>query len=245
MLTKFENITLPEKLGELLIPHLDYTNLDEKGTEKDIQHLCERASATKPFVAAVCVFPHFVKQCKDLLIALPIKIATVINFPQGNDPLETSCTMIEESLHHGANEIDLVLPYQTFLQGDFKKVGAYLQNCASITKPHAQLKVILETGELKTASAIRDASFLALDCGADFLKTSTGKVPIGASLEAAEVMLQAIKKMGSPAGFKASGGVKTPREAYEYFLLTETILEKKPTAALFRIGASRLLDELS
>lgn len=240
--------TTLDNLAELLIRHIDLTNLDEATTEQEIDNLCQRAITPLGNVAAVCVFANHVKQCKTALINTSIKIATVANFPQGTAPLLETCHLIETALHDGADEIDLVLPYAVFLAGNTKAATHYLTTCEKLIHPHACFKVILETGALPTQTAIADASKLALDCGADFLKTSTGKIAVGATLEAAETMLKTIKATGSTAGFKASGGIKTAQQSLEYYSLTTQYLlqqEKPPLSqTLFRLGTSRLLEVL-
>lgn len=243
-LTEIRQTAFSKTMAPHLIACLDYTNLDEQASEADIQQLCETAEMQATPVAAVCVYSRFVALCKQTLTNKNIQIATVVNFPSGEQRLSEVRQEIEFSLASGATEIDLVFPYQNFLAGNRKASEIFLNECEKQIHPHATLKIILETGVLGQAPSIHDASLLALDQGADFLKTSTGKVPIGATLEAAEIMLSAIHSRNKEVGFKASGGVKTPKEAYEYYLLTKSLLQTEPCAKNFRIGASRLLDAL-
>ncbi|MBI5448451.1 MAG: deoxyribose-phosphate aldolase [Gammaproteobacteria bacterium] len=235
---------MTDHLAERLIPYIDYTNLDEQATTTDIETLCRQATTPKGNVAAVCVFPRYVAQCHTLLSHTGILIATVVNFPQGTDTLDRSCHLIEKVLLAGANEIDLVMPYSLFLAGKIKTVEDYLVTCEKHVHPQARLKIILETGELKTPLLIQTASQLAIQCGADFLKTSTGKVPIGATLEAASILLHTIQASGAPVGFKASGGIRTPTQAHQYFHLASQYLPTPLTAKQFRLGASQLLRAL-
>ena len=145
----------------------------------------------------------------------------------------------------GANEIDVVLPWRAFLQGKHDVAHALLLAVAQETKPQAHLKVILETGELKDPQLIRQASELAIECGADFIKTSTGKTPVSATPEAARAMLQVIRASGKKVGFKASGGIRSFEDAKLYLALCDEIMGPewaKPET--FRFGASGLLDAL-
>lgn len=244
MLEKIKQTALPDNVAALLIPHIDLTLLEEAATRDDIVALCEKATTPKGPVAAVCVFAQHVPDACGRLSDTAIKVATVANFHQGETTLMETCRLIEQALHQGADEIDLVLPYKLFLSGEVQKVERYLAACEKVIHPRAHMKVILETGALQTPNAINEASKLAIHVGTDFLKTSTGKIPVGATLEAALTMLTTIKQAGAPVGFKASGGVRTPKEAYAYFCLTEHVLEKTPDVMNFRLGASRLLDEL-
>lgn len=244
MLNRVRENAVPADVAKLLIPHIDLTLLEESAKESEIDKLCQRGTTELGAVAAICIFVQHTQHAKSLLLNTPIKLATVANFHQGNFSLTSTSETIECALHCKVDEIDLVLPYELFLEGNIKKVENYLSACEKLIHPHAKLKIILETGALQSEKNISEASKLAINIGADFLKTSTGKIAVGATLEAALAMLNAIKASGANVGFKASGGVKTPKEAYEYFCLTEFVLEKKPDANLFRLGASRLLDEL-
>ena len=227
------------EISVLLQRHLDLTCLNETATEKDITQLCE--TAKENHTAAVCVYPFFINHCHALLKDTTIKVATVANFPQGDFSLSTTCDQITKALEDQVDEIDLVLPYTLFLKNEIKKVKDYLATCKKQLPDFVKLKIILETGALKTKDAIHTASLIALEAGADFLKTSTGKIAVGATLEAAEIILKTMAALHSLAGFKVSGGIKTQQTAYAYYCLTEQILEKKLDTSLFRIGASQLL----
>src|SRR3990167_8011134 len=208
------------EISVLLQRHLDLTCLNETATEKDITQLCE--TAKENHTAAVCVYPFFINHCHALLKDTTIKVATVANFPQGDFSLSTTCDQITKALEDQVDEIDLVLPYTLFLKNEIKKVKDYLATCKKQLPDFVKLKIILETG-------------------ADFLKTSTGKIAVGATLEAAEIILKTMAAWHSLAGFKVSGCIKTQQTAYAYYCLTEQILEKKLDTSLFRIGASQLL----
>jgi deoxyribose-phosphate aldolase len=196
-------------------------------------------------VAAVCVYPAFVKQAVAALHGTSVNVATVINFPEGNHSLTSVTHAIQSALNEGAEEIDIVFPYPRYLAGEKTDVKEYLHACKLACGDHL-LKVILETGALKDLHIIAAASELAIEAGADFLKTSTGKIAIGATLEAAAVMLQTIRnKSNDSVGFKVSGGVRTIPQALEYIALAEKIMGADwVTPAHFRIGASQLADVL-
>ena len=224
---------------------LDLTNLNDICTSADIDALIAKARSAFGDVAAICIWPRFVAQAKQALTHSNIRIATVINFPSGDETVEASCIATRQAMTDGANEIDVVLPWRAFLQGKHDVAHALLLAVAQETKPQAHLKVILETGELKDPQLIRQASELAIECGADFIKTSTGKTPVSATPEAARAMLQVIRVSGKEVGFKASGGIRSFEDAKLYLSLCDEIMGPewaKPET--FRFGASGLLDAL-
>ena len=200
-------------------------------------------------VAAICVYPNFAQVVRAVLDVSEVDIACVSgNFPASQGFLETKIAETALAVKDGADEIDIVLNVGAFLDGDYESVCDEI-----IEQKHSAgdsiLKVILETGALKSAQAIRDASVLSLYSDADFLKTSTGKEYPGATLEAAYVMAQCIKeyyeKTGKRVGFKASGGVATTEEAVQYYTVIKTVLgEEWLDNHYFRIGASRLANNL-
>lgn len=233
---------------------LDLTTLEGKDTDADIRSLCSKAISFEKFnlpnVAAVCVYPVFVKQAKTLLQNTDIKIASVAGaFPSGQSPLRIKLAEIQYAIDEGADEIDMVISRGKFIQGDYDEVYNEIKEIKNICTD-AHLKVILETGELPDLNAIYKASEIAVDAGADFIKTSTGKISPAATVEASYVMLQAIKdhfnKTGKMIGFKPAGGISTPEQAYTYIKLVESILGVEwLTKDLFRIGASRLATNLA
>ena len=227
-----------------LISYIDLTSLNTTDSAADISALCEKATTPQGDVAAVCIFGQFVSQAKAALANQKIRIASVANFPQGTQRLKTTGLEIEKLLSAGADEIDVVIDYTAFIQGNKKCISQLVHTCKSIMPDHT-LKVILETGELKTVSLIDYASQAAIEAGADFLKTSTGKVPVNATLEAADIMLHAIAKTHPKVGFKAAGGVKTPEQAIAYKdLAIKHLGQDWLNPKHFRIGASSLLDSL-
>ena len=234
---------------------IDNTTLEGSDTHEKVETLCRRSMELQDagrgigHVAAVCVYPVFVRQARELLNGSGIKVASVAGaFPAGQSPLAVKLQEVQYALDEGADEIDMVISRGALLEGDYGRVrdevAAIKELCIGRT-----LKVILETGELPTAELIEKASELAIDGGADFIKTSTGKIAVNATPEAAEVMLRVIKKhydrTGKWVGFKAAGGISTPDEVLKYVQLTEQIVgEKQITNQFFRIGASRLTERL-
>ena len=225
---------------------LDLTSLNDADTAADITALCQRAHGPFGPVAAVCVWPRLAAFARAQLPA-KIAVAAVANFPHGGADIETAVRDTMQIVQAGAQEVDLVLPYRSLMAGDEIAVAALL-NAVRRACPGLLLKVILETGELKTPELIARACQISLDAGADFLKTSTGKTPVSATLEAARIMLSAIA--ASPAardrvGFKAAGGIRTVSEAAGYLALVQEILGASAlTPQRFRIGASSLLVDI-
>lgn len=200
-------------------------------------------------VAAVCVYPRFVSVAKRVLDNSGIMVASVAGaFPHGQLPINLKVEEVKYAIGEGADEIDMVLSRGALLAGEDNvvrdEVAMMKEACQGKT-----LKVILETGELPSPTLIRKASILAIEGGADFIKTSTGKIGVGATLEAAEVMLKCIadsvKINKKRVGFKAAGGISTPEEALAYAEMAKKILgEEYINNQSFRIGASRLTDRL-
>lgn len=227
---------------------MDLTSLNEDDTDADIERLCRRADTAHGHPAAVCVYPQFVATACRSLAAMDlggkVKVATVVNFPRGDAPIAEVTKQIEEALTHGADEIDVVFPWRALLEGDESAGTNLVQACREACGEHG-LKVILETGELGAATRIRRAGELAIDAGADFLKTSTGKVPVNATPEAARILLEAIRDSGRDVGCKVAGGIATTGDAATYLeLATDAMGDDWLAPARFRIGASGLLDDL-
>ena len=227
-----------------MISLMDLTSLDHSDTKETIGALLQQGLRNGvAVVAAVCVYPEFVELCKQQ----GVKVATVVNFPSGEAPLEAVLGEVRSAVRLGADEIDLVIAYSEYLDtGEGVRSKELVKRSKEVMEASKSciLKVILETGELKSTSLIRKASLDALKAGADFLKTSTGKTPHGASLEAAREMLQVIKEHGY-GGLKVSGGVRTYEEAASYMRLASEIMSEdflKPET--FRFGVSGLLKNL-
>jgi deoxyribose-phosphate aldolase len=222
---------------------IDLTNLNDDCTEEDVVELCSRAQGEFGNTAAVCVWPRFVNLCASILRGTSIKVATVVNFPHGGTDVANVVATTIAALDAGADEIDLVLPYQSMITGDEAQVLSMLQAVREVVHAPAHLKVILETGELSDQGTIRRASELAIKAGADFIKTSTGKTKVSATLEAVRTMLHVIRDSGRPVGLKPSGGIRTVADAQQYLDLADAIMGPTwATPATFRFGASGLLD---
>jgi deoxyribose-phosphate aldolase len=238
-----------DKQVEQMLALIDLTSLNETDTPSSISLLCQKATTPKGVVAAVCISPAFVKQAAVLLNESPIKIATVANFPHGTNSLNQVLYSIEQSIKDGAHEVDVVFPYSQYLAGEALNIPNFVQSCKSVCGEQALLKVILETGAFSDMEMISDLSREIIKNGADFLKTSTGKISTGATLAAATAMLLAIKEMtpvvNRVVGFKAAGGIRRIEEAVQYVTLAKQIMGAEwVTSRTFRFGASQLLDAL-
>ncbi|MGI9309658.1 MAG: deoxyribose-phosphate aldolase [Gammaproteobacteria bacterium] len=219
---------------------MDLTSLGDNDSAPMIDALCNRARAYQ--VAAVCVWPQFVTQCAECLAGTSINLATVVNFPGGGTDVDVVVGQTRISVEQGANEIDLVMPYNAWLNGE-EGVAANMVYSVKQACDNAKLKVILETGRLRTRQNIIAASRLAIQAGADFIKTSTGKIPVSATPSAASAMLEVISDGHRSVGFKAAGGIRTLRQAGNYLRIADTLLGPGwVTPDHFRFGASSLLD---
>lgn len=239
---------------EMIYSCIDLTSLDGTDNPAKIKELCSMAQNEVPMgsgvqVAAVCVYIPFVSQAVESLKNTDIQVATVAcAFPSGQLPLELKLGEVRYAVAEGAQEIDMVISRGAMLANDFETV---LQEVSEVKKAcgKAHLKVILETGELQTVDLIRKASELAILGGADFIKTSTGKVNPAATPEAVVVMLDTIKEYfeqtGIRIGLKPAGGIADPDTAIFYYqLVSEIVGDEWLTRKYFRIGASRLADKL-
>jgi deoxyribose-phosphate aldolase len=241
----FGKVTMDEL--KLALSLVDLTSLEGKDTDHKIKDLAQKAIKTG--VAAVCVYPSLVAVAKTELIGTAKKVASVAGaFPSGQLPLNLKLEEVKYAIAEGADEIDMVISRGKFLEGNyqfvFDEVAAFKAVCGDV-----KLKVILETGELETLSKIKIASEIAIQAGADFIKTSTGKMSVNATLPAICVMLQSIKShadsTGKRIGIKPSGGISDGETAAKYMRLTAMILGKEWLQPdLFRFGASRLVDNL-
>ena len=242
---------------KLAIACMDLTTLEGKDSEGRVRSMCAKALHPAPHlpdvphVAAVCIYPNLVPVAKDALRGTAVKVASVSTaFPSGLSSLEVKIADTLEAIAAGADEIDMVIDRGAFLSGHYRavydEIVAVKTACGS---PSVKLKVILETGELGSYDAVRRASDLALEAGADFIKTSTGKVGTNATFPVAVTMCEAIRdytrRTGRRAGLKVAGGVRTTKQAMTYLvIIKETLGESWLTPDLFRIGASSLLDDL-
>ncbi len=234
---------------------IDLTSLNSTDTDDKIGGMMEKVNEFKenfpdmPNVAAVCVYPALVPTAKATLEAEGVKIASVAAcFPSSQTFIEAKIAEVGLTVHEGADEIDVVISIGKFLSGFHTEVSDEIRELKEACHG-AHLKVILETGALPSAEAVKQASILALVSGADFIKTSTGKLEPAATLEAAYIMCGAIKeyygKTGIKAGFKPAGGITTTEEAVKFYTVAKAVLgEEWMNNGLFRFGASRLANNL-
>ena len=240
---------------KLALNMIDLTTLEGKDTEGKVKQMCYKAMHPAdhidglPTVAAVCVYPTFVKVAKKALGNSGVKVASVATaFPSGNSTLEIKLNDTKLAVDDGADEVDMVISRGEFLEGNynfvFDEIAAIKQACGK-----ARLKVILETGELCTLDNVRKASDIAILAGADFIKTSTGKIQPAATMPVTLVMLQAINdyyhKTGKMIGMKPAGGISTSKVALQYLvMLHETLGNKWLSNEWFRFGASSLANDI-
>lgn len=244
-----------QEVYKFLFNTIDLTTLKATDSPRSVAEFTERVNAFDEEhpelknVAAICVYPNFAQLVRTVLEVSDVDVACVSGgFPSSQTFIEVKVAETALAVDGGADEIDIVLNVGNFLDEDYEEVCDEISEQKEACR-NARMKVILETGALKTAANIKAASVLALYSGADFLKTSTGKEFAGASLEAAYVMCQAIKEYyqatGRMVGFKASGGVSTSEDAVKYYTLVKEVLgEQWLTNEYFRIGASRLANNL-
>lgn len=244
-----------QQIYRSILSLVDLTTLEGSDTPDRVSALCIKAYSVCntekliPEVAAVCVYPPFVRQCKNELVGKDINVASVAGaFPSGQSPLFVKLEEIKYAVAEGADEIDMVISRGKFLNGEHQVVFDEIKAIKAVCKD-AHLKVILETGELKTAANIRKASEIAILAGGDFIKTSTGKMQPAATEMAAVVMCETIKeyfeKTGIRIGFKPAGGISDAPTAVRYYNIVNSILGKEwLNKHLFRFGASRLVDNL-
>ncbi len=237
--------TAPRALAARLLPLLDLTSLGEDDTPGKIEALIARArSGGLP--AAVCVYPEHITTAQRARAGLAVKIATVVNFPDGGSDAGRAERETRRAIAAGADEIDLVLPWAALSRGDIAAARAVVDAARHACGHAHALKLILETGQLATPARIRAAAELGIEAGVDFLKTSTGKVVVNATPTAAAVMLDVIAAHGGRCGFKAAGGIRRSADAVVYLQLArERLGDDWITPAHFRIGASALYDELA
>jgi deoxyribose-phosphate aldolase len=219
---------------------LDLTDLGDQASEAGTLQLCAKAVAAPQAVAAVCIWPQFVSLARRTLGSSAVRVATVVNFPAGGTNVGRISGDTTEAIGDGADEIDLVMPYKAFLQGDAEVAADMIAEIKAICGS-TLLKVILETGAYPDIASIRAASDLAIRAGADFIKTSTGKIAQSATPEAARAMLEAIKASDQPVGLKPSGGIRTLADARVYLDLADEIMGPSwANPRTFRFGASGL-----
>src|SRR5436190_3756269 len=240
---------------DLAIRMMDLTTLEGKDTPGKVRAMCAKAihpqpgDPTIPSVAAVCVYPALVPEAHDAVAGSDVKVASVATgFPSGQTFRDVKVTEAREAVAAGADEVDMVIDRGAFLRGDYLTVFEEIVEVRDAVGS-AHLKAILETGELETYDNIRRASVLAMAAGADFIKTSTGKVTPAATLPVTLVMLEAVRdferQTGRAVGVKPAGGIRTAKEAVQYLVvLYETLGPRWMTPDRFRFGASSLLNDV-
>ncbi|WP_313197440.1 deoxyribose-phosphate aldolase [Rhizobium sp.] len=235
----------PREAAAFALSLLDLTNLRDDCDNAAIENLCLRAQTPYGNSAAICIWPRFIAHARKILgSGHPVRIATVVNFPSGDLAVAEVVEETLKAVEDGADEIDLVIPYKAFIAGDEAAVTTMVEAVRAAC-PQSTLKVILETGEIRDMALVRRASELAIAAGADFIKTSTGKVQVNATLEAADIMLRAIRETKAKVGFKPAGGISTVADADLYLRLAESILGPNwVMPSTFRFGASSLLDDI-
>jgi deoxyribose-phosphate aldolase len=237
-----------QKVSKEAISLMDLTTLNENDTDAKVIQLCKDAKTEAGDTAAVCIYPRFIPVARKALAmqgSANIKIATVTNFPHGNDDLNIAFAETRAAVAYGADEVDVVFPYKALIAGNSEVGTQMIAGCRAICGANVALKVIIESGELKTDALIKQASDICIAAGADFIKTSTGKVAVNATLEATKVMLEAIKASGQNVGFKAAGGVKDAQTAGQYLQMARNIMgDDWVNTDHFRFGASSLLVSL-
>jgi len=240
---------------KLAVSMMDLTTLEGNDTAGKIAFLCRKAMQPldpryqAPSCAAVCVYPNLVRIARKFLEHSSVKVASVATaFPAGLIPAKLKLREVRSAVRDGADEIDMVINRANFLAGEYERIfdqiAATREACDA-----ARLKVILETGELQTYDNVRLASEVAMRAGADFIKTSTGKISPAATMPVTLVMLEAIRdyfyETGIRIGMKPAGGIRTAREALAYLVMVkETLGDDWLTPALFRFGASTLLNDV-
>jgi deoxyribose-phosphate aldolase len=240
---------------DLAIRMMDLTTLEGKDTPGKVRALCAKGlhpqpgDPSIPSVAAICVYPALVADAKDALKGSAVHIASVATgFPSGQTFRELKVAETRLAVEAGADEVDMVIDRNAFLSGDYQTVFEEIVAVKEASGP-AHLKVILETGELETYDNVRRASVLAMAAGADFIKTSTGKVTPAATLPVTLVMMEAVRdferQTGREIGIKPAGGIRTAKEAEQYLVvLYETLGPRWMRPERFRFGASSLLNDL-
>jgi deoxyribose-phosphate aldolase len=241
---------------DMAISMIDLTTLEGQDTRGKVRAICAKAKRpdpadpTAPQVAAVCVYPDLAHLAAAEVKGTGIHVASVATaFPSGRTSLQVKLADAKYAIDSGADEVDMVIDRGAFLAGDYQLVYDEIAAVREVVETRAHLKVILETGELVTLDNVRRASWLAMLAGADFIKTSTGKVSPAATLPVTLVMLEAVRDFrathGRQVGVKPAGGIRTAKDAIRYLVLVnETAGEDWLDPDWFRIGASSLLNDL-
>ena len=244
-----------QEVYQFMLNCIDLTTLSSTDSERSVAAFTQKVNDFETNypqlknVAAICVYSNFAGVVRSALEVSEVNVAVCsANFPSSQARLEVKCAETALAVADGANEVDIVFPLGYFMDENYEEIADEISEIKE-SAGDARLKVILETGALKTADNIKKASILSMYSGADFIKTSTGKIYPGASLEAAYVMCKCIKdyydKFGTRIGFKAAGGIRTTEEAVKYYTIVKEVLGKEwLDSEYFRIGASSLANNL-
>ncbi len=237
-----------KQAAQKAIELMDLTILNDNDTDQKVIELCHKAQTSAGNTAAICIYPRFVPIARKTLNEIgaeSVRIATVTNFPHGNDDIAIAVLETRAAVAYGADEVDVVFPYRALMAGNETIGFELVKACKEACGEDVLLKVIIESGVLQDPALIRKASELCIDAGADFIKTSTGKVAVNATLEAAEIMLTVISEKNTKVGFKPAGGVRDAAAAQEFLGIAARLLgDNWATPNTFRFGASSLLVNL-
>jgi deoxyribose-phosphate aldolase len=221
---------------------MDLTTLNDDDTDAKVIQLCHDAKSPVGNTAAICIYPRFIPIAKKTLREQgtpDVRIATVTNFPHGNDDVDIAVAETKAAVAYGADEVDVVFPYRALMAGNEQVGFDLVKQCKVACGDTVLLKVIIETGELKEEALIKKASQICIEAGADFIKTSTGKVPVNATPEYARMMLEVIRDMG------VAKSVRTAEDAALYLAMADEILgDNWVDSRHYRFGASSLLTNL-
>jgi deoxyribose-phosphate aldolase len=243
LIERARSATADAALARRVVRLVDLTSLRGGETREEIEALCRRAREAG--TAAVCIYPDQLRVARSALAGSAVRLATVANFPHGGDDIAAVVAEVEAAVTGGADEVDIVAPLGAIMDGDVGLVGELVEAARDAAGAGIVLKLILETGVLQEPQRITAAARAAVMSGIDFLKTSTGKTPVSATLEAATLLLEVIEEAGGRVGFKAAGGIRTANDAAGYLLLADELLGADwATPERFRFGASALLDDL-
>ncbi len=224
---------------------LDLTSLNADDDVAAAERLCERSNTDYGPVAAVCVWPRFVGLCRERLRHTGIRVASVANFPAGDADIALAIRETTRLVDAEVDEVDLVMPYRAWLDGERGLAQDLIAACRDICGSAVTLKVILETGSLGSAANVAGAAGDAIEAGADFVKSSTGKTAVSATPAAVETMLAVVRQAHRAVGCKAAGGIRSVEQAGRYLELADRIMGSDwATPHSFRFGASSLLDDI-
>ncbi|MEI6858300.1 MAG: deoxyribose-phosphate aldolase [Shewanella sp.] len=237
-----------KQAAQKAIELMDLTSLNDDDTDQKVIELCHKAQTPAGNTAAICIYPRFIPIARKTLNEMgaeSVRIATVTNFPHGDDDIAIAVLETRAAVAYGADEVDVVFPYRALMAGNETVGFELVKACKEACGEDVLLKVIIESGVLEEPALIRKAAELCIDAGADYIKTSTGKVAVNATLEAAEIMMTVISEKNTKVGFKPAGGVRDAAAAQDFLDIAARLLgDNWATSSTFRFGASSLLVNL-